>query len=397
MRNIQVTLTPNFPVGPKLEQCHQNKTGLRNLYVKTDVNVLRSLDPVTLDPIESTNYGAVVPEVSNSRTSAAHSAVDPETGELFNYALKFGRVATYTLFKLTPPTAEKPAGHKVLATITDAPAAFIHSVCLTKKYFVFCVWQADYTLNGATIPYHKNLTESFRSWDPKRKTLWYIIDRENGGVVRKIESGTFFAFHHINSYDDGDDIIVDLVTFPTHEVVHSFYLDLLRSSTATKGIDPPPTITRVKLENITSSTSTATATITNTPIFLELPTISTPASLRPNKYAYGVSARELSSLWDCIIKVDLEKLYTNPSNPPEGTVQRYERPKCTPSEPIFVPRPGATREDDGVVLMVELDGIKGTSALVVIDGQTFKEVARAEVDGKAFVVPHGFHGVWWGN
>jgi torulene dioxygenase len=359
--------------------------------------VLRSIDPVTLDPIESTNYGAMVPEASDGKTSAAHPAVDPDTGEMFNFVLKFGRVPTYTLFKLTPPTTEEAAGHKVLATITDAPAAYIHSVCLTKKYFVFCVWQADFTLNGATIPYHKNLTQAFASWDPKRKTLWYIVDREVGGVVRKFESDAFFAFHHINSFDNGDDIIVDLATYPTHEVIHSFYLDVLRSSTATKALDPAPTVTRVKLENITGSKSTGTAVLTSTPVFLELPTISSSYSLRPNRYTYGVSGRQLSSLWDCIIKVDLEALWSNPTNPPENAIQRYERPKCTPSEPIFVPRPGATTEDDGVVLMVELDGIKGTSALVVIDGQTFKEVARAEVEGKAFVVPHGFHGAWCGN
>jgi torulene dioxygenase len=398
VRNVQVTLTPNFPVGDKLsssEQSHRDKSGLRNLYAKTDSNALRSLDSVTLDPIESTNYTNIVPDLTGS-ISASHAASDPDTGELFNYSLKFGRPTTYKLFKLTPPTIDKPAGHKILATITDAPAAYIHSVCLTKKYFIFCAWQADYKLNGATIPYHRNLTQSFRTWNPKRKALWYVIDREEGGVVRKFESDTFFAFHHINSYDDGDNIIVDLSTYATHEIVHSFYLDVLQSSSATQALDPPPLISRVVLSNITASKSVGTATITTTQVPLELPTISSPYSLRHYKYAYGASTRGLSSLWDCILKVDLEELLKNPANP-EGAIKRYERPKCTPSEPIFVPRPGATREDDGVVLVIELDGVKGKSALVVIDAMSFKEIGRAEVESGEFVVPHHFHGAWCGN
>ena len=169
-QNIQVTVTPNFPVGPKLEQSHRDKAGLRNLYVKTDVNALQSIDPVTLDPMEDTDYTKFAPGVKGT-TPAAHPAIDPDTGELFNYALQFGRVATYTLFKLTPPTIEKAASHKVLATITEAPAAYIHSVCLTKKYFIFCVWQADFTLNGATIPYHRNFTEWFKKWNPETKGI----------------------------------------------------------------------------------------------------------------------------------------------------------------------------------------------------------------------------------
>lgn len=395
-RNVQVTLTPNFPVGPKLtEQSHRDKTGLRNLYVKTDANALRSLDPVTLDPIEDTNYTEIFPD-ARGVVSGAHAAVDPDTGELFNYTLQFGRVATYTLFKLAPPTVKQAAGHKILATITEAPAAYIHSVSLTKKYFIFCVWQADYKLNGATLPYHKNVVQAFRAWDPKRKALWYVVDRDQGGVVRKFESDPFFAFHHINSYDDGDNVVVDLCTFTTHEVIKTFYLDALKSSSATKALDPPPLVSRVTLANITASKSVGKATIIDTQAYLELPTISPSYSLRPNKYAYGTSTRGLSSLWDCVIKVDLDALHKNRTDP-EGAIKRYERPKCTPSEPIFVARPGATKEDDGVVLLIELDGVKGRSALVVLDGMTFKEIGRAEVEGGGFVVPHHFHGVWWGN
>ena len=91
VRNVQVTLTPNFPIGPRItDQSHGDKLGLRNLFVKTDANVLRSLDPVTLDPVEDTSYTRIASELEGPMC-ASHAAVDPETGELFNYTLRFGR------------------------------------------------------------------------------------------------------------------------------------------------------------------------------------------------------------------------------------------------------------------------------------------------------------------
>lgn len=394
LRNVSVTFTRDFPVDPKpVDQSHRDK--ISSLYINTDVNVLRSLDPVTLDPIESTRYTEFIPEAVGI-TTASHAAVDPHTGELFNFVLKFGRIPIYTLFKLIPPTAAKSTDYKILAAINDAPAAYVHSVCLTNKYFIFCIWQADFAYNGATIPFHKNLVQAFKAWDPKRRTLWYVIDRDRGGIVRKYESDPFFAFHYINSYDDGDDVIIDLPTFTSHRIVQEFYVEALKSTSATKHPDPPPLVTRVRLQNITSSKSTGTAHLTKTTTYLELPTISRQFLLRHNRYTYGVSSRGLSSLWDCVIKVDLEALFTGPSDP-EKAVKRYARPKCTPSEPIFVARPGATEEDDGVVLTVELDGVKGTSALVVLDAMSFQEIGRAQVEGKGFVIPHGFHGVWYSS
>jgi torulene dioxygenase len=66
-------------------------------------------------------------------------------------------------------------------------------------------------------------------------------------------------------------------------------------------------------------------------------------------------------------------------------------PGYTPSEPIFVPRPGAEDEDDGVVLSVVLDGDRRKSLLIVLDAKEMKECARAEME-TAF--PIGFHGLW---
>ena len=65
-----------------------------------------------------------------------------------------------------------------------------------------------------------------------------------------------------------------------------------------------------------------------------------------------------------------------------------------PSEPIFVSRPGAECEDDGVLLTVALDEATRVSSLVVIDAKEMVEIGRARLP---IVMGFGFHGIWGGN
>jgi hypothetical protein len=39
--------------------------------------------------------------------------------------------------------------------------------------------------NGVTIPFHRNIMAAIADWDPQREALFYVIDREAGGVVAK--------------------------------------------------------------------------------------------------------------------------------------------------------------------------------------------------------------------
>lgn len=66
-----------------------------------------------------------------------------------------------------------------------------------------------------------------------------------------------------------------------------------------------------------------------------------------------------------------------------------ENGESCPCEPVFIGRPGAQDEDDGVVLTIVCDK-KGThSILVALDGRTFKEVARADMPQVYGLGPHG--------
>ena len=58
---------------------------------------------------------------------------------------------------------------------------------------------------------------------------------------------------------------------------------------------------------------------------------------------------------------------------------------------MFIPRPGATEEDDGVVMVIVLDGTTELSYLMLLDGQTFETIAEARMDTH---IPMSIHGTW---
>ncbi|GFY40022.1 beta,beta-carotene 15,15'-dioxygenase [Trichonephila inaurata madagascariensis] len=65
-----------------------------------------------------------------------------------------------------------------------------------------------------------------------------------------------------------------------------------------------------------------------------------------------------------------------------------------PSEITYIPRPGSTLEDDGVLLSVVKDVEENArDFLLVLDAKTFKVLAKAFVP-KSVQLPTSFHGIF---
>ena len=66
-------------------------------------------------------------------------------------------------------------------------------------------------------------------------------------------------------------------------------------------------------------------------------------------------------------------------------------PRGFVSEPVMVPRPGGSAEDDGWVLCLVWNGARGASDLVILNAADLSEQAVLELP---LAVPHGLHGSW---
>ncbi|KIK63398.1 hypothetical protein GYMLUDRAFT_83894 [Collybiopsis luxurians FD-317 M1] len=393
--NVQVTLSADMPgwdniiEGLPSEVKLHDHSGPRYLVAKTDSDALQLLDPISLEPLASASYKALDSRL-DGQLSAAHSCWDKEANEFYNFSCKLGgRFPTYKIFRI-----KGDASVDIIAQIEDAPPSYLHSFAMTSKYVVLAIWQAHIAGYGLSILYNQNIAQAIEKWKPNVDSLFYVIDKKNGGVIAKYKTPAFFCFHQINAYDDptSDDIIIDMSVYEDHSVIHSLYLDKLRTPFAknSEGLIGRPR--RFRLPAVTSSTADSIAQaevmFTLPPSeSIELPTINPAFSHRPYRFAYGINESytpgQEHSFADRIVKLDMQNA--------EERHRFWGVPGYTPSEPVFVPRPGSKAEDDGVILSVVLDGNRGKSMLVILDAQSMKECARAEMET---VFPIGFHGIW---
>jgi torulene dioxygenase len=258
-------------------------------------------------------------------------------------------------------------------------------------------------------------------WDPEREALFYVIDREAGGIIARYKvrpplhqsigddqlmlvlgdkTDPYFCFHTINAYDKGDDIIIDLTAYDDHSVLSNLTLDNMRFPREyPKAAKSSPK--RFLLPNVSSvpQGTTASAKVvfycakTKT---MELPTIHPDKYHRKYRYCYGISIGGGPEvvISDEILKLDMDHPGIESAEVGEnGSGQVWREEGCVPGEPIFIPRPGGTKEDDGVVLTVVLDSTLLRSKLVILDAETMKEIARAEMKT---IFPVGFHGTFVG-
>jgi carotenoid cleavage dioxygenase-like enzyme len=211
--------------------------------------------------------------------------------------------------------------------------------------------------------------ENYR-WRPELGTRFHLVDRTDGRVVGPFETGARFAFHHVNSYEEGEDVVVDVCTFADAQIIKDLYLERLREG---KPVSP------AHLERFRISLGEGTVhseRLIDEP--MELPRVNyLRCNERPYRYVWGVGSR--TGWLDQIVKADLMTRQTSV----------WSQDECFAGEPVFVAEPGGSEEDHGVLLSVVLDGRTERSFLLVLDAASLHELARAEVPHH---IPFGFHG-----
>lgn len=344
------------------------------LVSKTDASLLHFVDWETLDASEPRRY-ADLDERFEGQLAAAHSQKDLERGRLVNHALELGRSSEYTVFSM----AEDPEEHRVLASF-DAPPAYIHSFALTGRYVVLIVWPTH--VNPLKLLWHKDIADSIR-WEAEEGAVFHLVDRRKEEPVARYRSEAFFAFHNVNAWEEGDDVVIDLCEHDDPSVIDELFVERLRDGSTLPGLGR---LRRFRLEDVPSATvdeprPVSARSLADAP--LELPRFNQRYHMSPTRYVYGISGTEDADYWDALVKIDVET----------GSQRTWSEDGCYPGEPIMVAAPGGEGEDDGVLLSVVLDGRDGSSFLVVLDAATLEEVARAT---GASPVPFGFHGNFYG-
>ena len=310
------------------------------------------------------------------QVTTAHPHIDFERGELISYIIQFGRQSTYQFYA---QSLKGDRRRRLAAVPVDQPA-YLHSFGLTPNYIVLVEFPLRVNpLRLATSRFHNTpFIENYR-WQPALGTQFHLISRATGEVVNTAQAEPLFSFHHVNAYETGDAVVVDLSAYQDAAIIQQFYLDALRG-----GQDTRPAHANLRRCWVPLTGDTVEMTMLAEAL-AEVPRINYQrCNGRPYRYVYGGDSSLDLSVLDRLVKVDVEA----------RTTALWQAPATYPGEPVFVSAPDAVEEDEGVVLSVVLDAVAERSYLLVLDAQTFTEQARILLP---HVVPFHFHGQYFDN
>ncbi|KAL4425949.1 hypothetical protein ABPG75_009965 [Micractinium tetrahymenae] len=262
------------------------------------------------------------------------------------------------------------------AWIHDFPATATHAVLPEMPLY----FNLPNLISGGTTDY------IFMDWIPSDGTTLHAVDLRTG-AAKRFRAPPFFVFHWANAFhsEGGRFLHLDASLYDDPGICNDLYLAPLRADyrpgavpgrawlrRITLDLDAPDGSDVVSIEPLVADEATAC------PPF-DFPKVSPLLRGQPHRYVWGACSVRPTSAHNAVAKFDTQ----------QKTVQIWHESGTLVGEPAFVPAPGATAEDDGVVLTVLVQA-DGSAALSVLDGRTLTEVARAQLPGWQLTI--GFHG-----
>jgi carotenoid cleavage dioxygenase len=294
----------------------------------------------------------------------AHPKIDPVTGEM----MFFG----YSMF--APPFLQysivSPSGELLRTVPIDLPVGvMMHDFAITEHYTIFMDLPVTFRLE------RMQRGEPGLMFEPTRASRFGILPRHgDNSSIRWFESPACYVFHTLNAYESGDEVVLVACRMNSTNV-------LMSDQTP---IETEGDIARLYRWRFNLNTGTVREEALDERAS-EFPRVNEQLLGRPMQYGYtALFCAPPMPLINGLIKYDFSN---GNSQIHEFGAGRYG------GEAVFVPRPGATAEDDGWLITFVYDEESGTSELVVVNAQdvTATPVARVIVPQR---VPYGFHGAW---
>ncbi|MEG3437218.1 carotenoid oxygenase family protein [Pannus brasiliensis CCIBt3594] len=335
------------------------------------------LDPRTLDTIGPDYLDGILQE---GDPFSAHPRIDPgclfddDRPCLVNFAAKPGLSSQFTIFEFDR------AGKLLRRHSHSLPGfSFIHDFAITPNYCIF--FQNPVSFNP--FPYLLGLKGAGEcvTYEANQNTRIILIPRRPPHEdVKVVEIPSGFVFHHANAFERENTVCIDSICYDSLPRVDP---DSSYKEANFEALDPGRLwrftvdlqANSVKKELIESRCC-------------EFPTLHPDRVGRDYRYLYIGTAHSPTgnAPLQAILKLDLQT----------GKRQLHSfAPRGFAGEPIFVPKPGGTEEDDGWLLAPMYDAAKHRSSLVILDARDLTTpVAIAHLKHH---IPYGLHGSWTGE
>jgi beta,beta-carotene 9',10'-dioxygenase len=331
----------------------------RHWIAMTETERQLTIDPISLKTAAEVRFADALPK---RLLLTAHPHDDCERKELINIGLLYGaRSALIVFAQGHGSTTRREIGRVPLGRVP-----YVHSFAITRSKIVLIL--APYDLRPSSLLWSKRPIAQHYRWSPERGARIVVMDRSNGQYTEH-QGPPFFFFHTVNAFDtDQGAIRLELLAYADSGVISQEMLmrdirrDGLPSLTPSLlGITIAPNQAEFRMETVGPA------------VGFEFPTIHyARVNGRPHRYIWGS---------------DLSRLIRLDTMTAELTHRSLEG--VTIGEPVFIPHPEATEEDQGVLLTVGSWSNTAGSELTIWDARTLDIAARITVP---IAIPLGFHG-----
>ncbi len=344
--------------------------------------------------------------------SAAHPQREVDNENTINYICDPSNMIL-RLYRDSAETGQRTfIGHVKLDHIP-----LIHSFAVTQDYAIIF----HYPLNINTMSFltgAASVVEAM-SWMPRKDVTAYVFDLHSPfscPPLYKFKIPSFFSMHCINAFQEKRGaatlLTIDLIAYPDAEFITSEdtygALELMRDPTQiivsnSHKMSPQMRRIQMKIKKVSVKRSRSVM-IPQVGVFVdstnlwtepeevicnmnpisansfEMPCINPNLKGKSYTYVYGVTTSDMFSRWG-ISKTSVDSSYQVWSAPENHF----------PSEPIFVPKPSADREDEGVLISIILDANQNMSYILILDAQSLLEISNTYLP---VVIPFDVHGKW---
>ncbi|MEM1414606.1 MAG: carotenoid oxygenase family protein [Myxococcota bacterium] len=292
-----------------------------------------------------------------------HHKVDPDTGEAHGVVYHQALAGKALYLRLSPSGELR---HSVEVPLTGATQ--IHDMAFTKRYAIVL------DLNVVFDPSLAEKTTLPIVWDGDKPARVGLVPLEGRTEdVRFFEVDPCYVYHPVNAFEtEAGEVVLDVSRYP-RAAEKDLYGPLG---------DTLPTIDRWTFDLRGGTGRARQERLSDLP--LDFPKVSGRVQGRPYRYAYTVTAT-LTPSFEHAVKLDVTT--------GEAEAQRLDGGMA--SELTFIPRAGATEEDDGWLVGYCFQPDQERSRLVVLNGQDFGGEPVASVWIPKPHVPIGTHGDWF--
>jgi carotenoid cleavage dioxygenase-like enzyme len=286
-------------------------------------------------------------------------------GSYLNVATALGPKCEMKLFRVRPGAARP----EVIGRIRTPRAGYTHGFALARGHAV--VWETALRAQPLAFRFGaKAYADNFR-WEPAGDSAIHAVALDTG-EVRSWRVPPFMAFHATQAWADGDGLVLELAVYEDGTVFDDLRLERRRADLAM----------RSALRHVRYRLRDGRRDAEPEPIggaAIELQQVN-PAriGLGRARVCWGTGNGDRGEFSDRTHRIDLD----------DGSVTTWRRPKATQLEPLYVARPGATADDDGVLMVPTLAEADETSVIGVLDARSMECIAELRPPQ---IVPFGFH------